>query len=203
MATRKQFGFAEDDVVIGFVGRFSPGKGHEDLLHAAASLRDDGLTFRVLVTGEASYGEERYEDSIREMCRSLGLGAIVIFAGFRSDIPHVMGSFDILAFPSHAESFGLVLIEAMAMELPVVSTNCDGVLDIVVDGGTGLYVHPRNPTELAAALKRLIRDPLLRAKMGKAGRQRVLQLFDQTKQIDTLENLYSALLKHPGSLSSG
>jgi glycosyltransferase involved in cell wall biosynthesis len=106
-----------------------------------------------------------------------------------------MAAFDIFAFPSHAESFGIVLIEAMAMGRPVVSTNCDGVLDIVVDGETGIYVHPRNGKELAEALARLIDDPSLRESMGEAGRKRVEELFDQRKQLNKLEGIYYELLE--------
>jgi len=109
-------------------------------------------------------------------------------------VPDVMAALDILAFPSHAESFGLVLIEAMAMGKPVVSTNCDGVLDIVVDGETGVYVHPRHPEELSAALERLVKDEGLRKSMGAAGRTRVEQLFSQEKQMERLEAVYAALI---------
>jgi glycosyltransferase involved in cell wall biosynthesis len=93
----------------------------------------------------------------------------------------------------------VVLIEAMAMELPVVSTNCDGVLDIVVEGETGLYVPPRNSTELASALLRLIDDPDLRRRLGLAGRKRVLDLFDRRNQIDRLENIYAEVLSEPST----
>jgi glycosyltransferase involved in cell wall biosynthesis len=82
----------------------------------------------------------------------------------------------------------------MAMELPVVSTNCDGVLDIVVEEETGLYVPPRNSTELASALLRLIDDPDLRRRLGVAGRKRVLESFDRRNQIDRLENIYAEVL---------
>jgi glycosyltransferase involved in cell wall biosynthesis len=116
------------------------------------------------------------------------------FAGYRSDIPQVMASFDILAFPSHAESFGVVLIEAMAMGKAVVSTDCDGVLDIVVDGETGIMVPARDGPALARGLERLLRDRTLRVRMGVAGRKRVELLFDQEVQITRLEDVYTALL---------
>jgi len=115
-------------------------QGHEDLLQAAAAVRADHPQVRFLIVGEATAGEDAYARQIRALAESLQLGDGAIFAGFRRDVPDVMASCDIFAFPSHAESFGVVLIEAMAMELPVVSTNCDGVLDIVVDGKTGLEV---------------------------------------------------------------
>ena len=192
---RAELGIGKETVVIGFVGRFSAGKGHEELLKAIDIVRKLQKNLRFLVVGEASYGEEEYEGKIRDLATSLRVDDIVTFMGFRSDIPDVMAAFDIFAFPSHAESFGVVLIEAMAMERPVVSTNCDGVLDIVVDGETGLYVHPRNPDELAASLLRLIKDPVLRQRFGTAGRRRVVELFDQRRQLDRLEELYYSLLQ--------
>ena len=194
---RGEFGYTNENIVVGFAGRFSPGKGHEELLQAAAEICPAKPEVRFLVAGEASVGEEAYEHAIRRMCTSLGLDGAVRFAGFRRDVPDVMSSFDILAFPSHAESFGVVLIEAMAMELPVVSTNCDGVVDIVVEGETGLYVHPRASKELAGALIRLIDDPALRRRFGLAGRKRVLELFDRRQQIDRLERIYAEVLAGP------
>lgn len=192
---RKQFGYDDSAIVVGFVGRFSPGKGHEELLAAADLIRRERPDVRFLIVGEASFGEQQYERHVRRTAHTLGLEQIMTFAGFRKDIPAVMSCFDVLAFPSHAESFGVVLIEAMAMERAVVSTNCDGVLDIVVDGVTGLYVPPRNAGELARALLRLIDDEDLRVSMGKAGRERVLQLFDQTRQIGQIEEIYHEVLR--------
>jgi glycosyltransferase involved in cell wall biosynthesis len=194
-SARREFGFTDDLIVIGLVGRFSPGKGHEELLGAASLLSGKHSNIHFLVVGEASHGEDRYAQKIRTLSLSLGLQKVMTFAGYRKDIPEVMAALDIFAFPSHAESFGVVLIEAMAMERPVVSTNCDGVLDIVVDGQTGIYVHPRNTTELATALSRLIDDAALREKMGKAGRRRVEELFDQRKQMNKIEETYYELLE--------
>ena len=192
---RREFGLGDEMVVIGFVGRFSPGKGHEELLQAAAMIVQHHSNVRFLVAGEASYGEEPYERAIRTMARDLGLDSVVTFTGFRPDVPDLMAAFDILAFPSHAESFGVVLIEAMAMERPVVSTNCDGVLDVVENGKTGIYVEPKKSADMARALEQLITDPLLRERMGKAGRKRVLEMFDQNNQLDKLETVYRSLVK--------
>jgi glycosyltransferase involved in cell wall biosynthesis len=130
----------------------------------------------------------------------LKLDHVVRFTGFRKDVADVMASFDIFAFPSHAEAFGVALIEAMAMERAVVSTNCEGVLDIVADGVTGIYVNPRNPQQLASAIERLGSDSELRERMGKAGRKRVEEMFDQKKQIARIEEIYYELLNLPSYL---
>lgn len=191
---RHEFGFGSNITVIGFVGRFSPGKGHEELLRAAATVCKETPSARFVVVGEASYGEEEYEREIRALHHSLGLEETVLFAGFRRDIPDVMASFDLFAFPSHAEAFGLVLVEAMAMERPTVSTDCDGVVDIAVQGVTGLMVPPKQADALAQALLTLVRDPALRASMGTEGRKRVLDRFDGHRQVERLEQIYVELL---------
>lgn len=192
---RTELGLQPESMAIGCVGRFSPGKGHEEFLEAAAILAPRFPQARFVIVGEESYGEKEYAARIRAMSGSLGLHDVVVFAGYRNDMPDVMAAFDIFAFPSHAEAFGVVLIEAMAMEKPVVSTNCDGVLDIVVDGETGIYVHPRNSLELAEGLTRLIESPVLGERMGKAGRLRVERLFDQKRQIGRIEEVYEKLLE--------
>lgn len=196
--TRRLLDLGQDELVVGCVGRFSPGKGHGELLEAARMLLDRGHRFRLLIVGEASYGEREYEEKIRAMSKQLRLEQIVVFAGFQRDIPGVMAALDIFAFPSHAEAFGMGLIEAMAMERAVVSTNCDGVVDIVVDRQTGIMVHPRNAGELAAGIECLLLDEHQRRVMGAAGRQRVLELFDQQKQIDRLEAIYQEVLAEQG-----
>jgi len=196
-AIRPVSGIPGERPIIGFVGRFSPEKGLEELLEAAALLHERHAAFHLVIVGEASYGEEEYGRKIRGLRDTLGLGEVVTFTGFRPDVPEMMAGFDIFAFPSHAESFGVALIEAMALELPVVATNCDGVLDIVVDGGTGLLVPPRKSSDLADALGRLIGDPALRTALGQAARQRVELLFDREKQMEHLEAIYRELLASP------
>jgi glycosyltransferase involved in cell wall biosynthesis len=194
---RRELGFHNDTLVIGFVGRFSPGKGHEEFLEAASQLNAKYNNIRFVIVGEAIGREQAYQHRIHAMCNALKLDPVVRFTGYRKDIPDLMAAFDIFAFPSHAEAFGIVVIEAMAMERPVVSTNCDGVLDIVVDGLTGIYVNPRNARQLASAIERLGNDTELREKMGKAGRRRVEELFDQRRQIARIEAIYYGLLDLP------
>lgn len=190
IATRRSFGVTDETPIIGFVGRFSPGKGHEEILEAARILKERGWAFRLVIVGEPSHGEEEYAASVHEKAGSLGINDRVVFAGYRPDMPAVMAAFDMFAFPSHAEAFGVVLIEAMAMKRAVVATNCDGVVDIVVDRMTGLMIPPKLAVPLADALGRFLRDPDLRMRMGEAGRERVEGLFDQRKQIDLLETIY-------------
>ncbi len=193
-AIRESLGLKDADIVVGFVGRFSPGKGHEEFLRAADVASHEQPHLRFLIVGEASYGEEEYAHQVIELSRTLGLNDRVTFTGFRKDIRELMAAFDIFAFPSHAESFGIVLIEAMAMGKPVVASRSDGVLDIVVDNRTGILVAPKDHLPLSQAMLRLADDPKLREAMGTAGRHRVLDIFDQTKIITTIERIYASVI---------
>ena len=85
-------GIPGQTVVIGFVGRMSPGKGHEELLQSARLLRDRGSDIRILVVGEASHGEEEYARTIRTLARTLEVDDRVTFAGYRADIPALMAA---------------------------------------------------------------------------------------------------------------
>jgi glycosyltransferase involved in cell wall biosynthesis len=201
-AFRRELGLREDELVIGIVGRFSPGKGHEEFIDAASMIHTLSPEIKFVVVGEPSRGEDEYGKSIYERGKTLADKGAMIFTGFRADIPEVMAGLDILAFPSHAEAFGDVLIEAMAMKVPIVSTNCDGVIEIVVDEETGIQVPPRDAHALSDALVRLIQDEQLRRSLGEAGRRRVENMFDLRQRTNALEKLYARVLDRTSDMAT-
>lgn len=132
---------------------------------------------RFLLIGEASRGEEAEARHILQKIDALDLRSVTQWLGFRKDVARLLSAMDIFVFPSHAEAFGLVLIEAMAMGKAVISSNCDGVLDIVKHGETGLLVPPKEIETLTQAGLALAENPALRNKLAWAGRQLSGQLF--------------------------
>jgi glycosyltransferase involved in cell wall biosynthesis len=189
---RNELGVPENVVLVGMAGRMTPGKGHEEYLRAARKLIDTSdVKFLFLVAGTASRGEEAYEANIRGLAGELGLAESVRFMGFVRDIPRFLAALDILAFPSHEESFGLGLTEAMAMEIAVVAGRSAGVLDIVADGETGMLFPPKDHDSLATSIMALAIDPVNRRRFGQAGRERVKSLFSIEAMIDNLEKYYS------------
>lgn len=174
---RKEFGIRDDEIVIGMTGRFSPGKGHEEFLNAAKELVSVHNNLRFMIVGEASRGEEKYAESIKALTVESGIKDKTIFTGYRRDIPEILAAMDIFLFPSHAEAFGLALVEAMSMERPTVCSNSDGVLDIAVDGVTSYMFSPGSKKDLVEKVNRLISDPSARVALGKEGRKRVLEYF--------------------------
>lgn len=189
--TRNEFNFADNEIIIGMIGRFSPGKGHGEFLNSAKILNAKNKNLKFLIVGEASFGEDDYEREIRNLGYTLGLKNMT-FTGYRNDIVNVLSAMDIFIFPSHAESFGLALAEAMAMELPSVSSNSDGVLEITIDNETGFLFENKNADDLADKTMKLISFVELRHKLGKAARQRIIEKFNINKQTDKIIKIYSS-----------
>ena len=105
-----------------------------------------------------------------------------------------MSAIDILVVPSHAEAFGNVAIEGMASAKPVVASNTDGLLDIVIDGETGIQFPPGNSVLLSEALIRLIENEDLRIKFGNAGLKRVSEMFNEEIQFKKFESRFTELI---------
>jgi len=191
---RKEFG-VKDEVIVGIFGRFSPGKGHEEFLKAAKIVSEKNNNVKFWVVGSASHGEEEYGESIYNMAKRLNLGDSLIFTGYRKDVAELMGAIDILVVPSHAEAFGNVAIEGMAAGKPVVASNTDGLLDIVINNETGIQFPPKNADKLANTIIKLVDSKELREKYGSAGLNRVKEMFDEKKQIKKLETRFLDLIE--------
>jgi len=194
MKVRKELNIKEDELLLGMVARFSAGKGHENFLLVAKELSVKYNNLKFIIVGEASKGEDAYAKEIKNLADDYGLNNI-IFAGFRTDMPEVLSAMDIFIFPSHAEAFGVALVEAMAMAKSSVSTNSDGILDITVDNETGYLFNKDDPADLISKLELLINSQEKRKILGKAARRRVLEQFDSQKLMDGLVELYKQFIK--------
>jgi glycosyltransferase involved in cell wall biosynthesis len=184
---RKEFGIDEKEILIGMMARFSPGKGHEEFLFAAKELIKKNHKLKFIVVGEPSRGENEYAKTIKKLASDYQLDNL-IFTGFRSDTPEVLSAMDIFVFPSHAESFGIALAEAMAMGKPSVCSNAEGVLDIAVDNETSLLFENKNANDLLKKISLLINSADLRQKFSLAARARAIKYFN-------LENLTNDVIR--------
>ncbi len=188
---RRDLEIPENVILVGMAGRMSPGKGHEEFLKAAKKITEESeMNFRFLIVGGASHGENEYELQIKNLVHDLELDSAVRLTGFRKDVPRIMSALDILAFPSHEESFGVALTEAMAMKVPVVASGNAGVLDIVIDNETGILIPPKDYQALADGIMKLARDSSVRRRFGEAGRKRVEEIFSIQAVVEKLQNFY-------------
>ena len=158
----------EKPLPVGFIGRLDPIKRLPDLIRAAGLLRG---RVRLHIFGE---GQQRPE--LEALIRRLQLTEIVTLHGAVPRPQDALRRIGLLALPSKAEGFGLVLIEAMAAGIPVLATNVSGIRDVVRNGETGLLV-PCEPHALAAGLERLVENPELRHQLAAAGREDVRRRF--------------------------
>lgn len=161
--------FADGKINILFVGRLEQRKGLGYLLNACAKIKNSLPNFRLIAVGPGTVLRLRYEKLVKDM----GLTDNVVFAGFvpSDELPSYYHSADIFCAPATGgESFGIVLLEAMACGKPVVATNIQGYAGVLAHGEEGLLVPPRDEESLAHALLSLLNDKSLRLQMGAKGR---------------------------------
>ncbi len=187
---REEFNITSEEIVIGMLARFTPGKGHEEFLWAAKELNKEYKNLRYLIVGEPSRGEAEYAEKIKQLANEYGLENIH-FTGFRGDTPEVLNAMDIFAFPSHSEAFGIALVEAMAMKKPSVCSKAEGVLDIAVDNDTSFLFENKNADDLKSKMKMLIESKETRISFGENARKRVIESFDIEIITDKVVKIYS------------
>ena len=197
---RQEIGVSESDLLVGSVGRISPGKGYETFLKMAKRIvQTEGFEqSKFMIVGSASFGEEAYFDSVVNFSKTLGLEPNVIFTGYRQDIPDLLRAMDVFIFPSQAEGLGATLIEAMAMGVPCVSTNSDGTRDIIENQVSGFTVAPDNDQAMADATMELLQNEGARSRIASAGRMRVREKFDLEVMMDKIDQVYEESRKRDG-----
>jgi glycosyltransferase involved in cell wall biosynthesis len=181
---RAALGVAADRVVVTALSRLVRHKGYPELL---AAMRD--VPAELWVVGErlaSDHGED-----MEPYFAAADLGPRLRRLGYRSDVAAVLAASDIFVLPSHFEGLPMSIIEAMLCGLPVVATAIRGPREQVVAGQTGILVPPRTVPDLARALSMLATDAAARERMGAAGRERAIALYDEAKVVArTLDALF-------------
>lgn len=182
-ATRAELQTHTDAIVIIQVSRMESWKGHALHLEALGLLKDVPGWVCWQVGGAQRPGEEKYLRELKALAHRLGIAERVRFIGERSDVANLLAAADIFCQPNTApEPFGIVFIEALYARLPIVATSIGGALEIVNDA-CGMLVEPRNALALAEALRRLIQERTVRARLGAGGPERARELCDPAIQM--------------------
>lgn len=188
---RREFGFGQTDVVVLTVCRLFPAKGPGDLIRALGLVHEVRSDVKLLVVGREM--EPGYAAHLKSVAEELGLQDHVILAGQRGDVPALMAAADIFAMPSLFEPFGLVYLEAMAMELPVVGLDSGGTPEVVTHGSDGLLSPAGDARSIADSLLRLAAEPDTRREMGRRGRQKAIEEFTVQRLARGCESVYRLL----------
>jgi len=191
-AARARLGLGPGAFVIVGVGRLVPIKGFDLLVAALPALLARVPAAHVVLVGD---GEERA--ALEARAAALGVAGRLRITGAVSDVTGHLAAADVLAAPSRNEGMGRVLVEAMALGLPVVGAAVGGIPDVIEDGGCGLVVPPEDPAALAEALVDLGVDAALRAKLGAAAPRRA-EAFSTAVAGAAMASIYDGLVRAQG-----
>lgn len=186
-AIRSELGVRHSPVIT-IIARQTVEKGYADLVRALARISD--MSWTALFVGP----DEGASDLIKELLTGCGISDRILMLGERADVERILAITDIYVLPSYREGVPRSVIEAQAMGVPAVVTNIRGCREVVIDGETGYLVPVKDPTSLAAALRRLLSDEKQRAAMGVAARKRVEREFDERLVFQRIAAAYEALL---------
>lgn len=193
---RRELNLDGVDNIFGIFGRIVPWKGIMEFVQSAALVIRSVPNTVALIVGDCSDGDAEYLSGVENLIAEQGLNGKIILTGYRTDVPALMKLMDVVVHASSKpEPFGMVLIEAMAMQKPVVATKMGGPLDIMLDGQTGFLVASDDPREMADAVKRLLVDKKLASNMGRKGKSRVVDMFTKERYARQVESVYFKLLQ--------
>ena len=190
---RSKWGLKQEEAVVGMVSKLWEGKGHAVLIEAFKLLKEKIKDAKLVIVGEGYLYDE-----LLKMVDTNGLRESVLFTGFQMNVSEIIATFDVAVLPSFFEGMGRVLLEAMAMEKPVVATRVGGIPDLIDQGINGLLVRPGNVKELAEALEEVLSDRKFARQMGREGRKRIKGQFSADAMVQSIDRVYRELLARKG-----
>lgn len=192
---RRRLGIPEQSQVLGFVGRLTRDKGIHQLAECFRTLRREGRDLHLLLLGDFEPGDPVDAETISWIrnCPQ------VHWCGYVPDSAPYYPLMDLFVFPTFREGHGKVLLEAALAGKPSVSSRVTGVIDVVIDGVTGILVPAGDSLALTHAARRILDDPGLAARMGAAARQLVYEHFDNSVYLNRLGNMLQSLVQQPSA----
>lgn len=187
---REELGIGDKKLIM-YVGRIVYHKGLEYFVRAAKYLESRDVQFLLVGTGD-------FRKELEDIIEREGLEDMVMFAGRvpNEELPDYYAATDVFVLPSvsRLEAFGIVALEAMASEVPVIVSDIPGVRDVIVEGKNGLLTEPMNSEDLAGKIRTLLENPDMAERMGKNGRKRVLERFTWGQVAKDIEYVYYSIL---------
>jgi len=179
--------------VVGIVTRMRARKGVEEFVRAVGRVRQTVPRVHAVIVGEVAFDE-----TLQQLTRALQLEEHLTLLGRRNDLPEVLSAFDVFVLSSHDEGMSNAILEAMAMQKPVVATDVGGTGEVVRHGESGMLVPPKDPEALAAAICAVLAQPERAHAMGHLGRRVVESGFSARAMVRQMEELYLTLAAQRG-----
>lgn len=199
----KQFRFERnipfDVQVVGTVGELKPLKGQEDLVLAANEIVKKFPDTHFVIVGVDNSIDQSYRRKLKRLVKVFGLERQFTFLDWIEDTAPLLSAFDVFVSPSHTESFGLAILEAMASGTAVVSTDTGGAKELITDGESGLLAEIKDPVDLAGKVCALLEDEFKRIELGTNAQRIAKEKFNLAKMIERTEAVYRECLEVEGS----
>jgi glycosyltransferase involved in cell wall biosynthesis len=190
---RAELGIAAEARVLTTVAVLRELKGIQHMIDAMPAVLASVPDAHYLIVGDGEHGR-----SLRNCVAEVGVEGSVTFAGSRTDIPDVLAASDLFVLPSLTEALPTVVIEAMAVGVPVVATDVGGTSEIITSGDTGVLIPPSSPGHLEEAVTRVLTSPRQRVAMGAAGRRAAVARFSIDRHASRLADEYRLLARGMG-----
>jgi len=191
---RAELGLSPEARLVGVVSVLRSWKGHPDFLRAACDVKKRWPNTYFIIVGEGPRRSQIEGDLLQ-----MGIEEFVFLIGHRDEIPQILQDLDVFVLPSYAnEGVPQALLQAMAMQRPVVATAVGGIPEVVTSGKEGLLCEPQNPKALASNILQILENPSEAEKMGRTARQRVIKHFSLERMVDRLEDIYYRMLNNKG-----
>jgi len=179
-----------DARVVGAVGRLGAQKSPLDFVRMAAMVHAEAADVHFVWAGSGPL-----EQAARNLSKELGVVDVCHFIGEHKDIPPLLGMLDCFVLPSLWEGFPIVLLEAMAVGVPVIATNIPGNDEAITSGKSGWLVPPADPAAMAVKVLELLNHPAQAQSFAAKSRERILREFTRAKMIDSIQGIYLAAAK--------
>ncbi|MES2768278.1 MAG: glycosyltransferase family 4 protein [Bdellovibrionota bacterium] len=178
LKTRKALGVEkENDILVGLIGRFDRQKGQLEFIEAIKNLKDKHPNVKYVLVGADTYGEEPLQKKILNEILVSNLNSHVQVRGFSNEVQKIMKALDVFIMPSYKETFGIVLVEAMACEKICISTNSGGPVEILDNGTYGLLIEPQSSKAIEDGITEIVRNLKKYEEKAKQARNRVQQKY--------------------------
>jgi glycosyltransferase involved in cell wall biosynthesis len=185
---RKCWGIGDTEFLFGCVSVFVPEKGQRHIIEALSVVRRKYPQARLILAGDGACRAE-----LESLTKRLEQKDAVLFPGFVKNVEEVYAALDAFVFPSEFEGLGTALQSAMAVGLPSISTERGALAEVVDDQRTALVVEP-NAQEFAQAMLLLMDNPALRARLGAAGREEIIERFSAERMVANTIRVYEDVL---------
>jgi glycosyltransferase involved in cell wall biosynthesis len=186
---RQRFGFSESSIICICGGRFSEEKGQKFMVEAASMATEFNNNLRFIL-----FGDGPDLPSIRKLIKRLDLEEYVFCPGFEKNFSGCLKGADILVNPSLSEGLPNIVLEAMAMKIPIIATDVGGVSELIENEKSGLIVGPGDPKAIAGAVRKLVEQPDAIPQIVDNGYKSVINNFSFEKQYETLTDIYKNVL---------